>query len=111
MTDLSVVNLIRVRGEVKSIEQFWSKNDRSLCKMRVDLELTKYGQNFAILTIDGELAKHVKVGAIVEVKGKLGGKEYNGKMFGDAKVTDVIVVKEPAETPAPAVAEDDFIPF
>lgn len=111
MTDTSVVNMIRVRGEVKSIEQFWNKNDRSLSKMRVDLELTKYGQNFAILTIDGELAKHVRVGAIVEIKGKLGGKEYNGKQFGDAKVTDITVVKEPAGAPAPAAADDDFVPF
>lgn len=110
MTDTSVVNMIRVRGEVKSLEKFWSKDDRSLSKLRIDLELTKYGQNFAILTIDGELAKHVKVGAIVEVKGKLGGKEYNGKLFGDAKVTDVTIVKEPENVPAPA-AEDDFLPF
>ncbi len=109
MTDTSVINMIRVRGEVKSVEEFWSKHGRSLSKMRIDLDLTKFGQNFAILTIDGELAKHARIGAIVEIKGKLGGKEHNGKMFGDARVTDITVIKEP-EVKAGAT-EDDFMPF
>jgi hypothetical protein len=109
MTDTSVVNMLRVRGEVKSVEEFWSKDGRSLSKIRIDLDLTKFGQNFAILTIDGELAKHARIGAIVEIKGKLGGKEHNGKVFGDARVTDITVIKEP-EVKAGA-AEDDFMPF
>jgi hypothetical protein len=108
MTDTSVVNMIRVRGEVKSVEEFWSKDGRSLSKMRIDLDLTKFGQNFAILTIDGELAKHARIGAIVEIKGKLGGKEHNGKMFGDAKVTDIVEIQPPAKAHP---NDDDILPF
>ena len=108
MTDTSVINMIRVRGEVKSVEEFWSKDGRSLSKIRIDLDLTKFGQNFAILTIDGELAKHARIGAIVEIKGKLGGKEHNGKMFGDAKVTDIVEIQPPAKAQP---NDDDIIPF
>jgi hypothetical protein len=108
MTDTSVVNMIRVRGEVKSVEEFWSKDGRSLSKMRIDLDLTKFGQNFAILTIDGELAKHARIGAIVEIKGKLGGKERNGKLFGDAKVTDIVEIQPPAKAHP---NDDDVLPF
>ena len=108
MTDTSVVNMIRVRGEVKSVEEFWSKDGRSLSKMRIDLDLTKFGQNFAILTIDGELAKHARIGAIVEIKGKLGGKERNGKLFGDAKVTDIVEIQPPAKAHP---NDDEFLPF
>jgi hypothetical protein len=108
MTDTSVINMIRVRGEVKSVEEFWSKDGRSLSKMRIDLDLTKFGQNFAILTIDGELAKHARIGAIVEIKGKLGGKEHNGKLFGDAKVTDIVEIAPPAKAHP---NDDDILPF
>jgi hypothetical protein len=108
MTDTSVINMIRVRGEVKSVEEFWSKDGRSLSKMRIDLDLTKFGQNFAILTIDGELAKHARIGAIVEIKGKLGGKEHNGKVFGDAKVTDIVEIQPP---PKAHPNDDDILPF
>ena len=108
MTDTSVVNMIRVRGEVKSVEEFWSKDGRSLSKMRIDLDLTKFGQNFAVLTIDGELAKHARIGAIVEIKGKLGGKERNGKLFGDAKVTDIVEIQPPAKAHP---NDDDILPF
>ena len=108
MADTSVVNVLRVRGEVKSVEEFWSKDGRSLSKMRIDLDLTKFGQNFAILTIDGELAKHARIGAIVEIKGKLGGKERNGKLFGDAKVTDIVEIQPPAKAHP---NDDDILPF
>jgi len=108
MTDTSVVNVLRVRGEVKSVEEFWSKDGRSLSKIRIDLDLTKFGQNFAVLTIDGELAKHARIGAIVEIKGKLGGKERNGKLFGDAKVTDIVEIQPPAKAHP---NDDEFLPF
>jgi DNA polymerase III alpha subunit (gram-positive type) len=108
MTDTSVINMLRVRGEVKSVEEFWSKNGRSLSKIRIDLDLTKFGQNFAILTIDGELAKHARIGAIVEIKGKLGGKEHNGKVFGDAKVTDIVEIQPPLKAHP---NDDDVLPF
>jgi hypothetical protein len=70
--------------------------------------LTKFGQNFAILTIDGELAKHARIGAIVEIKGKLGGKEHNGKVFGDARVTDITEIAPPAKAHP---NDDEFLPF
>lgn len=115
MIDTSIINLVKIRAEIDSIEEFWRKDDRSLHTLKLRLEDTKFGPQYTSLTVSGELlTRSVKPGAWVQIVAKMGGKDAkNGKFYSDVKAVSINVVIEAPEDSIPKNLSlaDDEIPF
>jgi 3-hydroxymyristoyl/3-hydroxydecanoyl-(acyl carrier protein) dehydratase len=113
MIDTTVVNSVKLRAEVDSLEKFWEKGDKALYKLKLRLEDTKWGPQYTSLTVSNELiTRSVKPGAWVQIVAKMAGKDAaNGKFYSDVKAVSLTVVIESPDDIVPSSLSDDEIPF
>lgn len=115
MIDTTIINSVKIRAEIDSLEKFWEKDNRSLYTLKLRLEDTKYGPQYTALTVSNDLlTRSIKPGAWVEIVAKMGGKEAkNGKFYSDVKAVSInVVVEAPEDTiPKNLSLVDDEIPF
>lgn len=108
----------RGQGTLKRIDTFVSKAGKSILTLVFETE-GQYPQLIPI-KVFGRLAEQAsswKPGAVLAVTGRLGGRDWNGKVYGDNVATSVEVVNgaedrsdgpPPSEAPPPS---DDDVPF
>lgn len=115
MIDTTVINSVKLRAEVESVEEFWSNKGKSLYTLKLRLEDTKWGPQYTSLTASGELiTRSVKPGAWVQVVAKMGGRDSkSGKFFSNVEAVSITVVIEAPEEQVSVLIPpaDDDIPF
>ncbi len=108
----------RGQGTLKRIDTFVSKAGKSILTLVFETE-GQYPQLIPI-KVFGRLAEQAsswKPGDVLAVSGRLGGRDWNGKVYGDNVATSVEVVSGTDERPdgpppseAPPLGDDD-VPF
>ena len=107
------------QGMLKRIDTFVSKAGKSILTLIFEIQ-GQYPQLIPI-KVFGRLAEQAadwKPGAVLSVTGRLGGRDWNGKVYGDNVATSIEVVsgaddKDPGTPPghdAPPPSDDD-VPF
>jgi hypothetical protein len=104
------------RGTLKRVDTFVSKAGKSILTLIFETQ-GQYPQLVPI-KVFGRLAEQAaswKPGSILAVSGRLGGRDWNGKVYGD-NVANSIEVVSGAETDGPPEADgpppsDDDVPF
>lgn len=107
------------QGTLKRIDTFVSKAGKSILTLIFEIQ-GQYPQLIPI-KVFGRLAEQAsawKPGAILSVTGRLGGRDWNGKVYGDNVATSIEIVsgadeKDPGMPPghdAPPPSDDD-VPF
>ena len=107
------------QGTLKRIDTFVSKAGKSILTLVFEIQ-GQYPQLIPI-KVFGRLAEQAsawKPGAILSVTGRLGGRDWNGKVYGDSVATSIEIVsgaddKDPGlpsghDAPPPS---DDDVPF
>jgi single-stranded DNA-binding protein len=106
------------QGTLKRIDTFVSKAGKSILTLIFETQ-GQYPQLIPI-KVFGRLAEQAsdwKPGALLAVTGRLGGRDWNGKVYGDNVATSVEVVggaDERGDGPPPSDAPplgDDDVPF
>lgn len=110
-------NTFTIRGTFERREVFTTKAGKQI----ITLVLGTNGQYPQLIPIKcfgklAEDAEDVKKGDMVEATGRLGGREYNGRIYGEnvAETIEVVGGKQVApkgEEPPPPPPGDDDIPF
>jgi single-stranded DNA-binding protein len=107
------------QGTLKRIDTFISKAGKSILTLVFEIQ-GQYPQLIPI-KVFGRLAEQAaawKPGSVLSVTGRLGGRDWNGKVYGDNVATSIEVVGEASDkddgTPpgndAPPPSDDD-VPF
>ena len=107
------------QGTLKRIDTFVSKAGKSILTLIFEIQ-GQYPQLIPI-KVFGRLAEQAsawKPGAILSVTGRLGGRDWNGKVYGDNVATSIEIIsadddKDPGTPPghdAPPPSDDD-VPF
>jgi len=107
------------QGTLKRIDTFVSKAGKSILTLIFEVQ-GQYPQLIPI-KVFGRLAEQAagwKPGSVLSVTGRLGGRDWNGKVYGDNVATNIEVVGEAGETDsgpppghdAPPPGDDD-VPF
>ena len=104
------------QGTLKRVDTFVSKAGKSILTLVFETQ----GQFPQLIPIKvfGRLAEQAsswKPGSVLSVTGRLGGRDWNGKVYGDNVATSVEVVsagddQAPPEHDGPPVSDDD-VPF
>jgi single-stranded DNA-binding protein len=107
------------QGTLKRIDTFVSKAGKSILTLIFETD-GQYPQLIPI-KVFGRLAEQAsawKPGMVLSVSGRLGGRDWNGKVYGDNVATSIEVVgragEQESEMPPPVDAPplgDDDIPF
>ena len=106
------------QGTLKRIDTFVSKAGKSILTLVFEIE-GQYPQLIPI-KVFGRLAEQAsawKPGVVLAVTGRLGGRDWNGKVYGDNVATSVDIVggaDERSDGPPPSDApppSDDDVPF
>jgi hypothetical protein len=104
------------QGKLKRIDTFVSKAGKSILTLVLETE-GQYPQLVPIKVFGRlvEQAQTWKPGAILSIAGRLGGRDWNGKVYGDNVALSVEVLEEggdqrPPESDAPPLGDDD-VPF
>lgn len=108
-----VLNSVKIRAEIDSLDKFWEKGDKALYKVKLRLEDTKWGPQYTSVTASNDLiTRSVKPGAWVQIVAKMGGKDaQNGKFYMDVKAVSIDVIRESPENSVPSSLELDEVPF
>jgi hypothetical protein len=108
------------QGTLKRIDTFVSKAGKSILTLVFEIQ-GQYPQLIPI-KVFGRLAEQAaswKPGSVLSVTGRLGGRDWNGKVYGDSVATSIEIVSAAGEkddsTPpghdaAPPLGDDD-VPF
>jgi single-stranded DNA-binding protein len=107
------------QGTLKRIDTFVSKAGKSILTLVFEIQ-GQYPQLIPI-KVFGRLAEQAtawKPGSVLSVTGRLGGRDWNGKVYGDNVATSIEVVGEgsdkddgiPPGNDAPPPGDDD-VPF
>ncbi len=106
------------RGTLKRVDTFVSKAGKSILTLIFETQ-GQYPQMVPI-KVFGRLAEQAaswKPGTVLSVSGRLGGRDWNGKVYGDNVANSIEVVSgasadgdAPPENDAPPVGDDD-VPF
>jgi hypothetical protein len=106
------------RGTLKRVDTFVSKAGKSIITLIFEIQ-GQYPQLVPI-KVFGRLAEQAggwKPGMVLSVSGRLGGRDWNGKVYGDSVANSVEVVSRgdeqgdaPPEGDAPPLGDDD-VPF
>ncbi len=106
------------QGTLKRIDTFVSKAGKSILTLVFETE-GQYPQLIPI-KVFGRLAEQAsawKTGSVLAVSGRLGGRDWNGKVYGDNVATSIEVVggsddrgDGPPATDGPPPSDDD-VPF
>jgi hypothetical protein len=105
------MNEFNIEGTINRFETFTTKNGKEIITMILSVE-GKWEQLVPI-KLFGALAdswKNRGRGHVVLVTGKLGGRDWNGKVYGENVAMDVKLI-EAAKATAIPVGADDNIPF
>lgn len=100
------------KGTLKKVDAFVSRAGKTIITLIVETS-GEYPQVIPIKCFGrlGELAQTFRPGATVSITGHLGGRDWNGKVYGDNVAETVEVVgSEPARAPEPPPVDDD-VPF
>ncbi|MDQ1342674.1 MAG: hypothetical protein QG571_1292 [Pseudomonadota bacterium] len=102
-------------GRLDCVDTFTTKAGKEIITIIIDVPDGQYPQLVPIKCF-GRLAEQVKgykPGTILEISGELGGRDWNGKVYGDIKAITVEVVSEAAaeKQDAPPSEEDLGPPF
>jgi hypothetical protein len=83
------------QGEFQRLEIFTTKQGKEIVTMVIDV-MGDYPQTVPIKALGGlaNKAKSLLPGAVVEIKGTLGGREWNGKIFGEIKANRIEVISQ-----------------
>lgn len=106
-------NEFKITGELVRVEQFTAKSGKSYPTAIIAIPDDKFPQSAAIKLFGKASALSAPPGSIVRITGVLGGREWNGKVYTEAKGLSVELVKEAerqAELPT-AVDDDLSVPF
>lgn len=113
------LNRFEIQGTVSRVDHFEMKAGKDIVTLILDVPDDKYPQLVPI-KVFGRLAGESgdwHPGAEVLVKGHLGGRDWNGRVFGDIVGESVEVVAgsakraEPAQSELPPPPDDSDIPF
>ncbi len=104
------------RGTLKRVDTFVSKAGKSILTLIFETE-GQYPQLVPI-KVFGRLAEQAgawKPGQVLAVTGRLGGRDWNGKVYGDNVATNIEVISAdqgdgPPDTEGPPLGDDD-VPF
>lgn len=105
------------QGKLKRIDTFTSKAGKSILTLIFEIE-GQYPQLIPI-KVFGRLAEQAsewKPGMMLAVRGRLGGRDWNGKVYGDSVATSVEVLAAggkddgPPDMDGPPPSDDD-VPF
>jgi single-stranded DNA-binding protein len=105
------------QGKLKRIDTFTSKAGKSILTLIFEIE-GQYPQLIPI-KVFGRLAEQAsewKPGMMLAVRGRLGGRDWNGKVYGDSVATSVEVIAAsgrdtgPPDMDGPPLGDDD-VPF
>lgn len=107
------------QGTLKRIDTFVSKAGKSILTLIFEIE-GQYPQLIPI-KVFGRLAEQAsawKPGSVLSVTGRLGGRDWNGKVYGDSIATNIEIVSSagdkdegvPSGHDAPPPSDDD-VPF
>jgi hypothetical protein len=107
------------QGTLKRIDTFVSKAGKSILTLVFEVQ-GQYPQLIPI-KVFGRLAEQAtawKPGSVLAVTGRLGGRDWNGKVYGDNVATSIEIVSAadekadgpPPENDAPPPGDDD-VPF
>jgi hypothetical protein len=109
----------RGQGTLKRIDTFVSKAGKSIHTLIFEIQ-GQYPQ-FIPIKVFGRLAEQVsawKPGTVLAVTGRLGGRDWNGKVYGDNVATSIEIVsaadeKDGGTPPGPDAPppSDDDVPF
>ena len=100
-------------GTFRRTETFVGKSGKPMYTAIVEIK-GQYPQSIPIKAF-GRLAdrlSELRPGDIIEVTGRLGGRDWNGKVYGDivAETIEVIAAGHPTDDTPPPPADDD-VPF
>jgi len=111
---MSNANTFTIRGTYERTDTFVTKNGKEI----VTLILGTDGQYPQLVPIKcfgrmSDTAKECGKGDMVEVTGRLGGRDWNGKVFGEAVAETIEIVggKNATKASTPPSEEDPSIPF
>lgn len=114
------MNRFEIRGDFNRIETFTTSTGKAIISIILDVPDGKYPQVVAIKCLGRteEIARRLMPGSTVEVTGKLGGRDWKGRVFGDLiantiECTGTPTAKAPEQSELPGTAEkdDDAPPF
>lgn len=107
------------QGTLKRIDTFVSKAGKSILTLIFEIQ-GQYPQLIPI-KVFGRLAEQAadwKPGAVLSVTGRLGGRDWNGKVYGDSIATSVEIVSGASDKDdgmpsghEPPPPSDDDVPF
>jgi hypothetical protein len=102
-----------LKGRVKSVESKATQAGKTFKVVRVEFDvLTKFPSVCDIKLFGNAAGEDIKSGDFVEVKGKLGGRLWNDKVYNDLVAFNVQVVANHAETRFETQKnEGDEVPF
>lgn len=110
-------NKFELSGELKRIDTFVSKGGKTILTLIVDVP-GQYPQLVPV-KVFGRLADSAsqwRPGDTVEIDGRLGGRDYNGKVYGDIVANAVEVVSaghrsQGTNINSPPPSDDSDVPF
>ena len=117
---MSDKNRFDLTGTLNRIERFETKSGKTMLTLILDVDKgSKYPQvcPVKIFGRTADMAGDWHPGDVLEITGRLGGRDWNGRVFGDIVAESVEVVSGQQELPTgkplsePAPDEDPGIPF
>jgi len=103
------------RGRFVRADRFTAKSGKDIVTLILEVD-GKYPQVVPIKVFGrlAEMAGSFKAGELVEVTGRLGGRDWNGKVYGDNVAETVEAAQAPPNggiEPPPSPPSDDDLPF
>lgn len=111
------MNRFQIQGKLRNIDTFVTKNDKTI--LTLVLEVPGYGGRvdpvaYKVLGRLVPIAQGLPVGGMVEITGKMGGRESNGRVFSELVAESVEVLGGQHKTekaPSADDSDDSSIPF
>lgn len=103
------------KGIFDRIDTFTTKHNKGIVSIILDVPDDKYPQKVTI-KLFGKLAdmgRACSKGEVVEIVGRAGGRDWNGKVYDELIAESLEVVDEPAQGSLPVAENDDkgSLPF
>jgi hypothetical protein len=103
-------------GRVIRTDTFTAKSGKDIVTLIVECDGGKFTEIVPIKVWGGlaEKAKRLKPGTVVAVSGRLGGRDWNGKVYGDIVAESVEEAEEPTGDvghPPSSGGDGDALPF
>jgi hypothetical protein len=103
------------RGRVLRTDSFTSKAGKEIVTLIVECDGGKFTEIIPLKVWGrlADMARTLKPGSMVTVSGRLGGRDWNGKVFGDnvAEVVEVVGSQPEGTEAVPPADEDPGLPF